>query len=119
MNLANDNAFSTVNNKSAAFSHKRNVAHVNVFLQNGTGILKIQADSGLEGNGIGKSLSLAFKLAEFNVFLVQFIVVVFKGHVVVRTTFNRECGSKNFLQTLVQERLALVQPFFLNEFFVG
>ncbi len=61
MNLRNNDAFSTIDDKCAAVGHERNIAHVDIFLQNGSGFLKGQVDSCLKRNRIGQALLLTFQ----------------------------------------------------------
>ena len=104
VDLRNNDSFSTINNECATVCHERNVAHVNIFLQDCARLNKVKVNSCLERNGISLSLFLAFKFWEFDVFLVKFIELIFESHLAV-WAFNRESRSKSFLQAFIFQRL--------------
>ena len=116
MNLADDNAFCAVDDERAAVGHERNVAHVNILLQNGACLLEVQVDACLQRDGIGLSLALALQFA-FDVAFIQLIELILQRHVFV-LALDGERGREHFLQALLEQRLFLVQPFFLDETFI-
>ena len=89
VNLRNNDALCTVDDERSAVCHKRNIAHINVLLNDMTVIQERKINTGFQRNRIGQTFLLAFEFRKFNVRIIEFVIFKLKGHIAVRT-FNRE-----------------------------
>ena len=117
VNLGDDDALRTVDDKGATVGHNRNVAHVDVFLQNCAGLQKVQIDACFERNSVGQALFLTFLFRKLNIGFVKLIKFILKRHIPVGA-FNRERVVEHFLQAFFFQRLFFFELFSLKETFI-
>ena len=89
VDLRNYDALGAVDDERSAVCHKRNVAHIYVFLENGAGFLKVKVDARLQRNRVSEAFLLALQLGKFDSFKIQLIEFIVKRHVAVGA-FDRE-----------------------------
>ena len=99
MNLTHDDPLRTIDDERSTFGHQRNVAHVDVFLADLSGLQKDKVDPRLNRDRVRMTLLLALRLGELDVLFVEPIVVILETHVTV-LTLDREHRLEHLFQSL-------------------
>ena len=114
MDLGDDHALRPVDDEGSPIRHQGDVAEVDFLLAYLPRLLEDEVDAGLQGNGVGEALLLAFQLGVLHGALVQGVALILQEHVAVGA-FNGEGSLEDFLKPRRQRVFPAANAVFLQE----
>ncbi len=118
VNLADHHPLGAVDDKCSALRHERDIAHVNLFLTDFTGIKEHQVNFSFDGVGKTDAFVFALLFGEFEIGFIQRVSAIFEDHILIGA-FNRKGRLEYFLQTVTEQRLSLQQALPLQKSLIG